>query len=201
MDILYLADLIGTLVFALSGLLIASKKEFDIFGAFVIAFVTALGGGTLRDVLLGRLPVGWIQDQQYIYVVIAACVLGLGFKKYIFKLSKTLYLFDAIGLGVFTVLGLQISLDTGVSPFIALMMGTISAVFGGVLRDVLCNEPPLIFRKEFYATPCILGGLLYLILNTWSLPLEFTIFITVSFIFIIRELSVKYSWSLPKLSI
>ncbi|MGB0177907.1 MAG: trimeric intracellular cation channel family protein, partial [Owenweeksia sp.] len=148
MNILFYFDIIGTFVFAISGVLTASTKKFDVFGAFIIAFVTAIGGGTLRDVLLGNFPVIWVQDITYLYIIFAAFITALVFKKHIIKLRKTLFLFDTIGIGVFTILGLQTALELGVSAPIAVAMGTISAVFGGVLRDILCGTAPLIFRKE-----------------------------------------------------
>ena len=201
MELLYVADLIGTFVFAISGVMVASRKRFDAFGAFVIAFVTAIGGGTIRDILIGSLPVGWIQDVTYIFVIIAACLISVLFSKYIRNLSKTLFLFDTIGIAVFTILGLQKALDHGTPAIVAIMMGTISAVFGGVVRDVLCNEEPLIFRKELYATPCIMGGILYLILRMNQLPSFMIIGVTIASIITIRLLAVKRHWSLPLINL
>lgn len=194
---LYTADLIGTFVFAISGVMVASQKKFDVFGTFVIAFVTAIGGGTLRDVLIGSTPVGWIKEPAYIYIIIVACITSILLKNYILKLSKTLFLFDTIGIGVFTILGLEKALGVGVSPIVAVMMGTISAVFGGVVRDVLCNEEPLIFRKEIYATPCIAGGIIYVILDGFVAQSDVIIGATMASIIGIRLLAVKYHWSLP----
>ena len=201
MELLYIADLIGTFVFAISGVMVASRKRFDAFGAFVIAFVTAIGGGTLRDILIGSLPVGWIQDVTYIFVIIFACFVSVLFSRYIRNLSKTLFLFDTIGIAVFTILGLQKALDHGTPAIVAIMMGTISAVFGGVVRDVLCNEEPLIFRKELYATPCILGGVLFLAMNNYDLPQQVVIGVTIAFIITIRLLAVKRHWSLPLINL
>ncbi len=190
MELLYVADLVGTFVFAISGVMVASRKRFDVFGAFVIAFVTAIGGGTLRDILIGSLPVGWIQDVTYIFVIMVACIISVILGKIILKISKTLFLFDTIGVAVFTIIGLQKALDVGTPAIVAVMMGTISAVFGGVVRDVLCNEEPLIFRKEIYATPCFVGGFLYLILD--NLPVLQPL---------IRILAVKRHWSLPLINL
>ncbi|MBT8190788.1 MAG: trimeric intracellular cation channel family protein [Saprospiraceae bacterium] len=201
MELLYVADLVGTFVFAISGVMVASAKKFDVFGAFVIAFVTAIGGGTLRDILIGSLPVGWIQDVTYIFVIMVACLCSVLFSRYIINLSKTLFLFDTIGIAVFTILGLQKALDVGTPAVVAVMMGTISAVFGGVVRDVLCNEEPLIFRKELYATPCIFGGVLYLILDRSGLIQPAVIGITIAGIIIVRLLAVKRHWSLPLINL
>ena len=148
MNLIYTLDLIGTLVFAISGTLTAANKRFDIFGAFVIAFVTAVGGGTIRDILIGSHPVGWMKDLNYLVMIAAGVVLSTFFSRYIQRLRKTLFLFDTIGIGLFTVLGLQKTLSFDVSPVIAIMMGAVSAVFGGVVRDVLCTEIPLIFPKR-----------------------------------------------------
>ena len=200
MDIIYLLDLIGTLVFAISGTLTATSKKFDVFGAAVIAFVTAVGGGTLRDLLIGSTPVGWMLDLNYLLMIGLAVLLSLFFRQLIQKLRRTLFIFDTIGIGLFTILGLQKTLVLGISPIVAVMMGTVSAVFGGVIRDILCSEVPLIFRKEIYATACIAGACLFLLLQKLSVAYSWTVLITVSFIIILRIFSVKKQWSLPVLS-
>ena len=200
MEIIYLLDLLGTLVFAISGTLTAASKKFDIFGAAVIAFVTAVGGGTLRDLLIGSTPAGWMIDLNYLLMIALAIPLSFLFRHYVQKLRRTLFLFDTIGIGLFTILGLQKTLNLGISPVIAIMMGTVSAVFGGVIRDILCNEVPLIFRKEIYATACISGAFLFLLLQKLDLNYYSTVVFTVSFIIILRILSVKKKWSLPVIS-
>lgn len=198
MDVIYYFDLIGTFVFAISGVLTASDKKFDVFGASVIAFVTAIGGGTLRDLLIASYPIAWIKDLNYLYIIIAAVFVSIIFKRYIIKLRKTLFLFDTIGIGVFTIIGVQKSLDLGISPIIAIMMGTISAVFGGVIRDILTNESPLIFRKEIYATPSILGGIIYFFLLKTNIDLMLISLITALLIISVRLLAVSRRWSLPR---
>jgi len=197
--LIYYFDLIGTFVFAISGVLTASEKKFDVFGASVIAFVTAIGGGTLRDILIGDSPVGWIKDLNYLYIIIIAIVISLLFKKRVIQLRNTLFLFDTVGIGVFTIIGVQKSLNFDISPVIAVMMGTISAVFGGVIRDILTNETPLIFRKEIYATPCILGGVLYLMLLHFNVSTQLVSFITALLIIGVRLLAVKKNWALPRI--
>ncbi len=197
MDIIYALDLAGTFVFAISGTLTAANKKFDIFGALVIAFVTALGGGTIRDVLIGSQPVSWMLDLNYLAIIGIAVVVSLFFKSYIQRLRKTMFLFDTIGIGLFTILGLQKTLLLEISPVIALMMGTVSAVFGGVLRDILCGEVPLIFRKEIYATACIAGGILFLVLKNLQVNYDISVWSTVLFIIVLRILAVKRKWSLP----
>ena len=199
MGLIYYFDLIGTFVFAISGVLTASEKKFDVFGASVIAFVTAIGGGTLRDILIGDSPVGWIKDLNYLYIIIIAIVVSLFFKKRVIQLRNTLFLFDTVGIGVFTIIGVQKSINFGISPIIAVMMGTISAVFGGVIRDILTNETPLIFRKEIYATPCILGGAIYLTLLHFNINIQLVSFMTAVLIIGVRLLAVKKKWALPRI--
>lgn len=198
-DLIYGVDLTGTFVFAVSGWLLASNKKLDIFGASVIAFVTAVGGGTLRDLLIGSQPVGWTQDLNYLLMIGLGIVCGLFFKKVFEKLRKTMFLFDSVGIGLFTILGIQKTLEFGLSPVIAVMMGTISAVFGGVLRDTLVNEIPLIFRKEIYATVCLTGGVLYLLLQRFIPNDDWAVIITIIYIISVRILAVKRKWSFPTL--
>ena len=147
MELIYTLDILGTFAFAISGALVASEKNFDLFGVLIIAFVTAVGGGMLRDVLINAHPINWIGDLNYVWTILAAVITTILFKSKILPLSKTLFLFDTIGLGVFTLLGLQKGLAYNLHPIIALIMGMISAVFGGVLRDILTNKVPLIFEK------------------------------------------------------
>lgn len=192
-------DLLGTFVFAVSGTLAAAEKRFDVFGAAVLAFVTAVGGGTIRDVLIGNTPVGWMRDLNYLYLILLAVPVSYFFRTYIQRLRKTMFLFDTIGIGLFTILGLKTTLAIGLSPLIAVMMGTVSAVFGGVVRDVLSREVPLIFRKEIYATACIIGGVCYLILNRFGVQEDLSTFFTVVLVITIRVIAVKWRLQLPTL--
>ncbi|MFY0604425.1 MAG: trimeric intracellular cation channel family protein [Flavobacteriaceae bacterium] len=199
MTIIYTLDIIGTFAFALSGALVASKKEFDLFGVIIIAFVTAVGGGMLRDILINAHPINWMGDLNYIWTILAAVVFTFLFKSKIAPLSKTLFLFDTIGIGVFTLLGIQKGLSFDLHPFVALVMGMVSAVMGGVLRDVLTNEVPLIFKKEIYASACLLGGIVYLLTNYFDVSEWFQFGATVSTVIVIRLLAVKYHLRLPKI--
>lgn len=198
MSLIYTLDLIGTTVFAISGFLVAGEKRFDIFGAAVVALVTAVGGGTLRDVLIGSTPVGWMKDLWYPAVIMIGIIIAWVLGPSIRKLQKTMFLFDTIGIGIFTILGMEKTLALGLDPVIAIMMGTVSAVFGGVVRDVLVNREPLVFREELYATACLAGGILYVILDLFRLPNDLLILITVIFIVTLRGLAVQKSWNLPK---
>lgn len=198
MSLIYTLDLIGTSVFAISGFLVAGEKRFDLFGAAVVAFVTAVGGGTLRDVLIGSTPVGWMTDLWYPGVIAAGILLAWLLGPSIRRLQKTMFLFDTIGIGIFTILGLEKTLALGLHPVIAVMMGTVSAVFGGVVRDVLVNREPLVFREELYATACLAGGILYVLLQMLRLPHDWLIILTVISIVAIRSLAVLKGWNLPK---
>jgi len=197
--VLNVLDIIGTAVFAMSGALIAADEKYDLFGAFVISFVTALGGGTLRDILTGSLPVGWMSNTIYIYIVIGSCIVSWLFKPHLFKLSKAMFLFDTIGLGVFTVLGIQKGLAQSLAPVVVVFIGVISSVFGGILRDVLCNRTPLIFRKEIYASACFIGAILYIIGHYIGIHLLLLNIISAVSVITIRLLAVKQKWTLPRI--
>lgn len=197
MEFIYAIDLAGTFVFAISGTLTAAEKKFDLFGAAIIALITAVGGGTIRDLLIGSQPVGWMQNQDYLILIGLAVPFSFFLKKYILKLRRTMFLFDAIGIGLFTILGLQKTLAFGLSPVIAVMMGVVSAVFGGVLRDILCNEIPLIFRQEIYATACLAGAVLFLLMKKLGLDNDLNMLLTILLIIVIRVLAVKRKWKMP----
>ena len=198
MNLIILFDYIGTFVFAISGTLMAADKRLDIFGAAVIGFVTAVGGGTLRDMMLGVMPVTWIRSVDYFYIILAGVVITILFQNKVLKLRSTLFLFDTIGIGVFTLIGLEKALGLGIEPPIAVIMGLSTAVVGGVIRDTLCNEVPLIFHKEIYATACIAGAVLFFVLQHYGLPKMVTESLTVASIIVIRILAVRYDWSIPK---
>ena len=197
MTIILLLDYIGTCVFAISGALAAMRHRFDPFGVLILAAVTAVGGGSLRDVLIGRTPVGWMQDINYAYLIIVGTLIAILFRKYLVYVRRTMFLFDSIGLGLFTIIGVEIGVATGLHPIICVLIGTLSASFGGVIRDILSNEVPLIFHKEIYATACIMGALTYLIIQPLKLPIEINFIITIGIVISIRILAVVFKWSLP----
>ena len=170
-QIFYLADLFGVAVFAITGALMAGRKSMDLFGVLVIAIVTALGGGTLRDVILDNHPVSWIRNDTYILVasLAAICtVLWVRLTKPIHE--RGLLIADAFGLAVFSVIGTEVALQHNVPYSTAVIMGVMTGVAGGVMRDVICNEIPLIFKKEIYATACILGSLVFIALRELHTP-------------------------------
>ena len=201
MQIPYYVDLLGTLVFAISGALAAFGKKLyqDLFGVSFTAFITAIGGGTLRDIILGVHPLSWISDGNYIIAIIAGVLLTVFFKQYIKRIPRTLFLLDTLGVAIYTILGVQKSLSHEVNPIAAVILGMVSAVFGGVLRDTLINEIPLIFKKEIYATACLAGAFLFVILNHYGVQPDINFFAGVALIILIRVISVKYKIALPKL--
>lgn len=201
MTIFDFLDLAGTAVFAMSGALAAMHRRFDPFGVFILGVVTAIGGGTLRDLLIGRLPVGWMQDMTYLYVIIGSVIMAFVFRDRLLYLRKTFFLFDTLGLGLFTITGVEIGLQADLHPIICVILGTMSASFGGVIRDVLSNEVPIIFQKEIYALASIAGGIAFLLLLQTSLPQDIIYVLTSVMVIIIRLLAVKYNWSLPKTSL
>ncbi|WP_339836750.1 trimeric intracellular cation channel family protein [uncultured Flavobacterium sp.] len=192
-------DVIGVFVFTISGVLSGLNKKLDAFGVFIIAFVTALGGGTLRDILIGKTPVGWMEDLTYLYIIVLAYFITIFFKRHLEKLRISLFLFDSIGLGVFTIIGIEKGIEFGLHPIICIALGTITASFGGVIRDILCNEIPVIFRKEIYATVCIFGGIMFFVLQKINLNHDILYLITSLFMISFRLLAVKYKWYLPSL--
>jgi uncharacterized membrane protein YeiH len=183
--------------FAVSGVLTAADKQLDLLGGVFIAFITSFGGGTIRDLLL-NVEIEWLRSLSYISMVFAGTLAGIIFRERLKRLRRTFFIFDTIGLGFFAIYGLQKSLLLGHYPVVALFLGVITATFGGVLRDVLCNEIPLIFRKEIYATACLLGAIVYLVLDIHT-PLErnYNLLISISVIILIRLLAVKFKLSLP----
>ena len=199
MDLIYILDIIGTFAFAISGALFAFDKKFDLFGVIIIAFVTAVGGGMLRDVLINAHPINWIGDLNYLWAILIAVVFTILFKSKIAPLSKTLFLFDTIGIGVFTLLGVQKGFSYHLHPFVAIIMGMVSSVFGGVLRDVLTGRVPLIFQKEIYASACLIGGLVFWVTNHFQIS-ETTQFLTTLFsVILVRLVAVKFQLELPRL--
>lgn len=199
MDIIYLLDLIGTFVFAISGIRLAARTDMDVFGASVVGFVTAIGGGTVRDLLLNSHPITWMADMTYPMVILVAVPFTFLMGKKLNNFSKTLFIFDTIGIAMFTIIGMEKALSFGLNPFMAGTMGMISAVVGGVIRDVLCREVPLVFRKEIYATACLLGAVVFYLGLQVSIPDNLNYLLTTAVIITIRTVSVKKGLSLPKM--
>ncbi len=193
-----LLDYLGAFVFALSGASMAVRKNMDLLGIFILALVTAIGGGSLRSVLIGDFPVLWLKSPEYILLALLAAVLIFFYRNLLQRFEIIFLVFDAIGLGLCVSTGITIALSHGLAPWASLAMGVVSGCFGGVLRDVLANQVPLLFRKEIYATACILGGLLYLLIRQLGISFEWNALITSLSITLIRLFSVRFGLSLPK---
>ena len=191
-------DYIGTFAFAISGIRLASAKNFDWFGAYVVGAATAIGGGTTRDLLLGVTPF-WMHQPSYLIVTALALGFVILFGKYVIRLNNTFFIFDAIGLGLFTVVGIEKSLLSGFPAWVAIIMGMTTGAVGGVIRDICINEVPLIFRKDIYAIACIIGGFIYFFCEFIQIGPVSTQVITAVSVIIIRILAVKYHISLPVL--
>ncbi|HLK29610.1 MAG TPA: trimeric intracellular cation channel family protein [Puia sp.] len=190
----------GTFVFAATGALKARTFHMDIFGAIILAFVTAYGGGTIRDVLLGIKPVNWVNDNIALSLVASAVVIVSLVKKNISKFKRTFFITDAIGIGMFTVGGIERSFEHGVNGVYAVLMGVISATFGGLLADILSNTvPDLLKRGELYATICLIGGIIYVLLLRAGVSREIDLLICVALIVAIRIISKLKRLRLPEI--
>lgn len=197
-----LFDFVGALAFAISGIRLASAKNFDLFGAYVVGVTTAAGGGTIRDLMLGLTPF-WLTNPFYLICTAIALVWVIIFRKLLVRQDNTWFLFDTIGLALFTVTGIEKTLmattqDGQTFPFwAAIIMGTITGAGGGVLRDVFINEEPLIFRKEIYALACVGGGLAYFACHASQMPQFVSAIVCGLTVVAIRLLAVKFKLHLP----
>jgi uncharacterized membrane protein YeiH len=189
-------EFLGTFAFAISGIRLASAKKFDLFGAFVIGFVTAIGGGTLRDLLINVTPF-WLENTVYLWATLLALIFVFIFHNQLIRLNNTFFVFDSIGLGLFVVVGVEKTLALGYDPWVAVIMGTITGSVGGMVRDVLINEIPLIFRKEIYALACVIGGIVFTALRSLEANKIVTEVTTAMVVILIRTLAVRFQWHLP----
>lgn len=192
-------DILGTIAFAISGVLVAMDKKLDVFGVFIIAFVTAVGGGTLGDVLIGNTPVGWMQAPLYLIIILITVFVSILFVNQLKNFRKSLFLFDTIGIGLYTMVGIEKGLAVSLVPVMCIALGTVTACFGGVIRDILCNEIPVIFRKEVYATVCIFGGVVYFVLIQFPIEPAYAYSTAIASIIILRLIAVKFKVSLPSI--
>ena len=191
-------EIIGTFAFAISGIRLAAAKHFDWFGGYVCGIAVAIGGGTIRDLMLGAVPF-WMTSPLYIICTGFALLFVIIFTKYMKKLDITWLVFDTLGLALFTIAGIQKSLAYGQPFWVSIIMGCITGAAGGVIRDVLLNSVPLIFQKEIYAMACVAGGLVYWLLSWLGISNNFTVLISFLVVCVIRILAVKYHISLPVL--
>lgn len=196
MTIFKIIEILGTLAFAISGIRLASAKRFDWFGAYVVGFTTAIGGGTLRDLMLSQTPF-WMLDTTYAIVTAVALLTVILLGRYLIRLNNTFFIFDAFGLGLFTVVGIGKTLAAGFPLWVAVIMGTITGAAGGVLRDILINEVPLIFRQEIYALACVLGGVVFGLCSLAGVPGGTTEILTALSVIAARLIAVRFSLKLP----
>lgn len=197
--LLYSLDMIGIIACAIAGTLLAQHKGFDIAGCILVSMVNAIGGGTLRDMALDRHPLFWMTDLNYVIVItVTSLILQIFFHLY-HKIDNALKLFDAIGLAAFSVIGFKIALTQGVSPLIAVMMGVWTAILGGLLRDIICNEIPLVLQREIYISASVIGSLTYLLLDYFGMSAGLNEFIMLGVIFAVRMLALRFDWHLPSI--
>ncbi len=198
MNFINIVDYAGTFAFAISGIRLASAKKFDWFGAYVVGLVTAIGGGTVRDLLLNITPFWMLQPSYLIITAIALLgVIIMGNRMKMF--NNAFFIFDTIGLGLFVVVGIEKSIDAGFPFWVTIVMGMITGSVGGIIRDILINEEPLIFRKDIYALACVFGGIVFYLCNLFDFRTEITQTIAATSVIAMRFLAVKYHWGLPAL--
>ncbi len=195
----FIIDILGTIAFAISGVLVAIDKKLDLFGVFIIAFVTSVGGGTLRDLLIGNTPVLWLRDPVYLYTIFGTVVFAVVFRARLKYIRKSLFLFDTIGIGLYTMVGIERGISVGLSSIMCIGLGTITACFGGVIRDILCNEIPVIFRREIYATACIFGGVGYFLLRRLPFDDAYAYMAGIIIVIGIRLVAVRFKIALPSI--
>ncbi len=193
---LYIVEMVGAFAAAISGIRLASMKRFDWFGAYIVGLVTALGGGTLRDVLLD-IPVFWTRSWDYFAVTGISMSVVIAFQKQLVRRLNMLLVFDAVGLAMFTVIGVEKTLAIGLPMWVAIAMGLITGAFGGVLRDILINEEPLIFRKDIYAMACLLGGVAYGVVMAFGGNAVACGVACAVVTLTVRVLALKFGWHLP----
>lgn len=198
-DILHTLEVLSLISFAISGAYSGISNKYDIFGIFIVSFATSTGGGMLRDILLGNYPISWMRNNNYADIIIISCIFSIFYFKYIKYLNYILFIFDSLGLGIFSVLGIEYSIKYGLGPFLSILIGMINASFGGILRDILCKKTPVLFYKEMYASVSMLGGILFFILKQFSLSQDYICYITILFIFIFRIIVFEYNISLSSI--
>lgn len=199
MEIQYYFEIFGVVFYGISGALAADEKSGkDWFGVTFTAFITSLGGGTIRDVLLGAYPIMWIKDVNLIYSVAVGIILAAAFYNFFIKLRKTFMLFDTLGIALFTIVGVEKALGLGFDPVVAIIMGMFTAIMGGVIRDMMINDIPIVFRKEIYASACLAGAILYVLLDQIGISRTPNFFASGALIVVIRLAALRYNLSIPK---
>ena len=192
--------MVGVAACTVAATMLAKRLNFDMFGAFMISFLGSVGGGTVRDLLLNRHPIFWLHDLNYLYFIMVLSTIIQIFYHFLDKLDKSLRWFDALGLAAFTVIGVQAALSRGMSAPIVMLMGAVTAIIGGVLRDIVCRQIPLVLQKEIYITASLLGSVYYLLLLHTDVSEWVRSVTTLLLIFVIRMLAVYRGWNLPDLT-
>lgn len=196
-SILYLFDMTGIVACSVSGTILARSKNFDPMGCILVAMVTAIGGGTVRDLMLGRHPLFWMQDMNYLLVITLTSLIFQAFFVVNEHVDRLLKLTDSIGLAAFTLIGIKVATAYGAHPAIAILLGIVTIIVGGMIRDMICNEIPLVLQREIYITASMVGGAVYFILTYFALNERLVEVITLALIFSIRMLAIRYDWSIP----
>ncbi|WP_216663739.1 MULTISPECIES: trimeric intracellular cation channel family protein [unclassified Lentimicrobium] len=196
-QIIDIITVVGVFAFAISGALTAMEKKLDLFGVFIIAFATAVGGGSLRDVIIANRSVFWLTEPIYTYIIIGGTIFSILFRKKLGYLRTTLSLFDTIGLALYTIIGVKIGIQNDLSGVSCIALGTITGAFGGVIRDILVNDVPMIFQKEVYATISIFGGSLYFVLHNLGMNGLWVELLAIFIIIILRSIVVHFEIKLP----
>ena len=199
-SLIYLFDMIGIVACSISGTILAKHKKFDVFGCLLVSIVTAIGGGTVRDVILNRHPLFWMVDMSYLTVItISSLVMQIFFHPNSKRVNKFLRLSDTIGLSACTLIGIKVADSMGTNVPVALLLGVITIIVGGIIRDMICNEIPLVLQQEIYITAALTGGILYFALHNLGVRDWVTDIATMSTIFTLRMLAIRYDWQFPTL--
>lgn len=199
-SVLLVIYLIAITAEAMSGALAAGRRKMDIFGVVVIAFVTALGGGTIRDLILGRFPIGWTQHPEYVYLVISAGLLTIAVASFMDHLKRVFLVLDAMGLIAFSLIGCSVAMNMDYPTIVIVMSGMITGIFGGILRDVLCNQVPVVFQRELYASVSLAVCILFLGLHALGVDGDLNTAVSFTVGLILRLLAIWRGWKLPTFS-
>ncbi|MDO4427773.1 MAG: trimeric intracellular cation channel family protein [Moraxella sp.] len=198
-DVIYVLDMIGVIACATAGTILAMKKNFDFFGCILVSMVGAIGGGTVRDVILDRHPLFWTQDLSYLIVITITSLLVQLFINHSHKLDLPLKLFDAVGLSAFSVIGFGVAVKMGYAAPICVLMAVLTSIAGGIMRDMICNEIPLVLQKEIYISASVVGSLSFIVLTHFGVAKTLADFVMLVVIFIVRMLAIRFDWHLPTL--